>query len=143
MDMPANWQQAIASIDVAKVEQAVADYGWLGGGLPYVLFVAAFGVLTLLPMLMNAKNMPEEQRSQNLIMAIVMAVMMVWFGWTVPAAVLLYYDASAIWQVAQQKFVTQKVMDKVKAEQAAKLEAQGRVIEVERREQKKRQHKKN
>ena len=34
-------------------------------------------------------------------------------------------------------------MDKVKAEQAAKLEAQGRVIEVERREQKKRQHKKN
>ena len=27
MDMPANWQQAIASIDVAKVEQAVADYG--------------------------------------------------------------------------------------------------------------------
>jgi len=69
--------------------------------------------------------------------------MMVWFGWTVPAAVLLYYDASAIWQVAQQKFVTQKVMYKVKAEQAAKLEAQGRVIEVERREQKKRQHKKN
>ena len=45
--------------------------------------------------------------------------------------------------MAQQKFVTQKVMDKVKAEQAAKLEAQGRVIEVERREQKKRQHKKN
>lgn len=27
MDMPVNWQQAIASIDVAKVEQAVADYG--------------------------------------------------------------------------------------------------------------------
>ncbi|MGN0084966.1 MAG: YidC/Oxa1 family membrane protein insertase [Atopobiaceae bacterium] len=138
----ASFYGILPSISISP-SQAVADYGWIGGGLPYVLFVAAFGVLTLLPMLMNAKNMPEEQRSQNLIMAIVMAVMMVWFGWTVPAAVLLYYDASAIWQVAQQKFVTQKVMDKVKAEQAAKLEAQGRVIEVERREQKKRQHKKN
>ena len=27
MDMPANWQQALAKIDIAKVEQAVKDYG--------------------------------------------------------------------------------------------------------------------
>ena len=139
----ASFYGILPSISISP-SQAVADYGWLGGGLPYVLFVAAFGVLTLLPMLMNAKNMPEEQRSQNLIMAIVMAVMMVWFGWTVPAAVLLYYDASAIWQVAQQKFVTQKVMDKVKAETEAKLAEQGvdSKIEVVRREKKARPRKK-
>lgn len=27
MDLPANWQQAIANIDIAKIEQAVEDYG--------------------------------------------------------------------------------------------------------------------
>ena len=27
MDMPASWQQALAKIDIAKVEQAVKDYG--------------------------------------------------------------------------------------------------------------------
>lgn len=138
----ASFYGVLPSISISPA-QAVAQYGWLGYGLVYVLFVAAFGVLTLIPMLMNMKNMPEEQHSQNLIMGIVMAVMMVWFGWSVPAAVLLYYDASAIWQVAQQKFITQRVMDQVKEEQAAKEAAQGRVIEVERRETKKRQHKKN
>ncbi len=120
---------------------ALSQWGW-GGAWVYILFVAAFGVLTLIPMLMNMKNLPEEQKSQQIIMGVVMAVMMVWFGWTVPAAVLLYYDASAIWQVAQQKFVTQRVMDQVKAEQAEKDAQRGQIIEVTRREQKKRQHKK-
>ena len=27
MDMPANWQQALAKIDIAKVEQAVKEIG--------------------------------------------------------------------------------------------------------------------
>ena len=77
-------------------------------------------------------------------MGIAMAVMMVWVGWKLPAAVILYYDASAIWQVVQQKVVTQRVMDKVKAETEAKLAEQGvdSKIEVVRREKKARPRKK-
>lgn len=114
------------------------------GSVIYIAFILAFGVLTLIPMLMNSKNMPEEQRSQSLFMGIAMAIMMVWVGWSLPAAVILYYDTSAIWGVIQQKVVTQRVMDRVKAETAAQMEAQGlnSEIEVVRREKKPRPRKK-
>ncbi|MCC6102337.1 MAG: YidC/Oxa1 family membrane protein insertase [Olegusella sp.] len=122
----------------------IASSGW-GSAVAYIILVIFFGVFTLIPMLMNSKNTPEGQRSQMLLMGIIMSVMMVWIGWSLPAAVILYYDASAIWQVAQQKIVTQRVMDQVKAETEAKLEAQGQEnqIDIVRREHKKRPHKKN
>ena len=75
-------------------------------------------------------------------MGVVMAVMMLWFGWSVPGAVLLYYDTSAIWQVAQQKIVTQRVMQKVKEETEAKLASQPVQVDVVRKERKPRPHKK-
>ena len=111
----------------------------------YIFLVLLFGVLTLVPMLMNAGNTPEEQRNQMIIMGVGMALMMVWVGWGLPAAVILYYDTSAIWQVIQQKLVMQRVMDQVKADMQAKLEAQGiqNNISVVRREYKPRQHKKS
>ena len=127
-----------------SARSALSNIG-MPDAIVYIILVIAFGVLTLIPMLMNSKNTPEEQRGQSLMMGVVMAIMMVWIGWGLPAAVNLYYDASAIWQVVQQKVVTQRVMDKVKAETAAKLEAQGQKtnIEVIRREKKKRPRKKS
>lgn len=111
----------------------------------YIFMIILFGVLTLIPMLLNAQNTPAEQRSSMLIMSVMMAVMMVWVGWSLPAAVILYYNTSALWQVVQQQVVTKRVMEKVKAETAAKLEAQGvqSQIEVVRRERKKRPRKKD
>jgi YidC/Oxa1 family membrane protein insertase len=32
-----------------------------------------------------------------------MAIIMLWFGWVSPAGVLLYWDISSIWGVAQQQ----------------------------------------
>ena len=32
-----------------------------------------------------------------------MAIVMLWFGWISPAGVLLYWDVSSIWGVAQQQ----------------------------------------
>lgn len=127
-----------------SVSTAIATTG-VTNAFIYIVLVVAFGVLTLIPMVMNAKNMPEDQRRSSLYMGIAMAVMMVWVGWKLPAAVILYYDASAIWQVVQQKVVTQRVTDKVKAETEEKLAAQGvdTKIEVVRREKKARPHKKH
>jgi YidC/Oxa1 family membrane protein insertase len=116
--------------------------GGISAALVYILFDVAFGVLTLIPMLLNAKNTPEEQRQQGLTMGIMMSVMMLWFGWSVPAAVLLYYDTSALWQVIQQQVVTQRVTEKVKAETEAKLQDQPKEINVVRRERKPRPKKK-
>lgn len=125
-----------------SVSEAVSSLGF-PGALSYVLFDAGFGVMTLAQMLVNVKNVPEDQRQQNIMMGVMMGVMMVWFGWSVPAAVLLYYVTSAIWQVVQQQLVTKRVTEQVKAETEAKLKEQPVEINVTRRERKPRPKKKS
>lgn len=125
-----------------SVSEAVASLGF-PGALSYVLFDAGFGLMTLAQMLVNVKSVPEDQRQQNIMMGVMMGVMMVWFGWSVPAAVLLYYVTSAIWQVVQQQLVTKRVTEQVKAETEAKLKEQPVEINVTRRERKPRPKKKS
>lgn len=125
-----------------SVREAVSGLGF-PGALPYVIFDVGFGVMTLAQMLVNVKNVPEDQRQQNIMMGVMMGVMMVWFGWSVPAAVLLYYVTSAIWQVVQQQLVTKRVTEQVKAETEARLKDQPKEINVTRRERKPRPKKKS
>ncbi|MST71649.1 YidC/Oxa1 family membrane protein insertase [Olsenella porci] len=117
--------------------------GGFSGALVYILFDIAFGVMTFIPMVMNLQNTTEDQRQQTLIMGVVMSIMMLWFGWTCPGAVLLYYVTSALWQTIQQKVVTQRVMDKVKAETEEKLKSQPVQVDVVRKEHKPRPKKKH
>lgn len=124
-----------------SVSQAIAEFG-LAGAWVYLVFDIFFGLTTLAQMLINVNNVPAEQRQQNIIMGFVMGGMMIWFGWNVPAAVLLYYVTSAIWQVVQQQVVTKRVTEKIKAETEAKLANQPVEISVERREHKPRPKKK-
>lgn len=122
--------------------QILADKG-ISVALPYLIFVAAFGILTLIPMMMNMGNSAnEDQKRQSLIMGVMMSLMMIWFGWQVPAAVLLYYDTSSLWQVVQQQLVTKRVTERIKAETEAKFANQPVEINVERRERKPRPKKK-
>ena len=126
-----------------SVSGAITTYGFVGA-MVYILFDILFGVLTFVPMVLNSKTMTDEvQRQQSLIMGAVMGVMMVWFGLQVPAAVLLYYDTSALWQLVQQQLVTNRVIEKVKAEEAERISAQPTTIEVTRRERKPRPKKKS
>ena len=136
----ASFLNILPSISMS-VREAVASFG-ITGAIVYILFDVGFGAMTLAQMLMNVKNVPEDQRQQNIIMGVMMGAMMVWFGWSVPAAVLLYYVTSAIWQVIQQQIVTKRVTEKVKAETEAQLANQPVEINVERRERKPRPKKK-
>lgn len=125
-----------------SVSGAIAANG-IGGALVYIFLDVLFGVLTFVPMVFNSRTMTDEaQRQQQLIMGAVMGVMMVWFGLQVPAAVLLYYNTSAVWQIIQQQLVTSRVMEKVKAEEEARLAAQPVKIDVVRKERKPRPKKK-
>ena len=125
-----------------SVAQVLQSSGWAAAA-PYIIFDVLFGVLTFIPMVINVANQDAAQRSQTMIMGAVMSVMMLWFGWSVPSAVLLYYVTSSIWQVVQQQVITKRVMEKAKAE--AEAEAANRPVEVDvvRREKKPRPHKKN
>ena len=128
---------------IAQSAQSVLDASGIQAAIPYILFDVLFGVLTFIPMIMNVSTQSEAQKSQTMIMGGVMALMMLWFGWGVPAAVLLYYVTSSLWQVVQQKVITQRVMEKAKA--GAEAEAANRPVEVDvvRKEKKARPHKKN
>ena len=124
-----------------SVSEAIKQFG-IGGAWIYIVFDIGFGVMTLAQMIVNLKNVPEEQRQQNLMMGIMMGAMMIWFGWSVPAAVLLYYVTSTLWQVIQQQLVTKRVIAKVTAETEAKMANQPKEIVVERRDRKPRPKKK-
>jgi len=124
-----------------SVSQAIGAYG-IAGALIYILFDVGFGGMTLAQMLINVKSLPEEQRQQNIMMGVMMGAMMVWFGWSVPAAVLLYYVTSAIWQVIQQQVVTKRVIAKAKEEAEAQMGERPVEVNVERRERKPRPKKK-
>ena len=136
----ASFLNIMPSISMSTAE-AVSQLGF-PAAIPYLVFDIGFGVMTLAQMLINIKTVPEEQRQQQLIMGVMMGGMMIWFGWSVPAAVLLYYVTSAIWQVIQQQIVTKRVTEKVKAETEAKLANQPKEVNVVRREHKPRPKKK-
>ena len=110
--------------------------------LPYLIALILFAVLTLIPQLYMSRNQTGEQASTMRMMAVVMSVMMLWIGWGLPAGVLLYYDVSSAWQVAQQLFVTQKVIEKAKAEEEERMKNAPIEVDVVRRERKQRPHKK-
>ena len=79
---------------------AAAGGGPLAGvvaALPYLLLVLLFGVSIWLPQAL----MPGDK--QQKMIGAYMAIVMLWFGWSSPAGVLLYWDVSSIWGVAQQQ----------------------------------------
>ena len=98
---------------------------------PYLIALILFAVLTLIPQLYMARNQTGQQASSMRMMAVVMA------------GVLLYYDVSSAWQVAQQLFVTQRVIDKAKKEEEERMANAPIEVDVVRRERKQRPHKKH
>ena len=119
---------------------------WANGiatALPYLISLILFGILTVIPSLYQSHNQTGQQASSMRTMALVMGIMMLWLGWNLPAGVLLYYDVSSLWQVAQQIFVTRRVMEKAKAEEEERLAHAPIEVDVVRRERKARPRKKN
>jgi YidC/Oxa1 family membrane protein insertase len=97
--------------------------------IPYVILVLLFGVSMVIPLLLN-----KTREKQTLIMTGVMAVVMIWFGWTAPAGVLLYWDVSSLLGVGQQT-LSRKLLERKDAEQEA-VEVKPVKVEVERKEKK-------
>ncbi len=117
--------------------------GDIVAALPYLIILALFGVLTLIPTLLTSRNQTGAQASSMKTTAIFMAVFMVVIGWSLPAGVLLYYDTSSAWAVIQQVFITKRVMEQAKAEEEARLASAPVEVDVVRRERKARPHKKH
>jgi YidC/Oxa1 family membrane protein insertase len=83
--------------DVAKTPQMVWSTGNYLSAIPYILLVVLFGVSVWLPQAL----MPGDKQQKQI--GGFMAIFMLYFGWVSPAGVLLYWDVSSIWGLAQQQ----------------------------------------
>lgn len=111
--------------------------------IPYIIAMLLFGGLTLSTLFLNNTNQDPAQRKSTLMMGGVMSIMSVFIAWSLPAAVLLYYVTSSLWQVVQQRIITQKVVDEAKKDAELELQNKPVVVDVERKVKKQRPHKKN
>ena len=105
--------------------------------IPYIIFVILFGVLTFLPMYLQ-----QNQNQMTKTMGIVMTVMMLFFGWSSPAGVLLYWVVSSAWGVIQQQLIMNKTTARIKEERAKEIASRPVEVDVVRRQQKPRPKKK-
>jgi len=92
--------------------------------VPYVIMLLLFAASLLIPMLIQ----PTGDKNTKMMMG-VMSVVMLFFGWSIPGGVLLYWDVSSYLGVAQQQFM--RVRMKRKDEKAEKEEEPVKPVKVE------------
>ena len=108
--------------------------------MPYIVFVVLFGVMTFLPMYLQTG---QNQNQMTKTMGIVMTIMMLFFGWSSPAGVVLYWVASSTWGVVQQQIIMKNRKKQAEAEEAASIATKPVEVDVVRRVQKPRPKKKH
>lgn len=118
------------------------ETGGLSAAAIFIFMDLLFAVLTIIPIVLNAKNSSEDQQKQMKVMAVVMSLFMLYIGWIIPVGALIYYDTTSLWGVVQQLIITQKVTDKIKAEEGARMGVQPLEVDVVRKEHKPRPRKK-
>lgn len=91
--------------NIAKTPSLVFSTQGFVAALPYIILVVLFGLSVWLPQAL----MPGEK--QQKMIGAYMAIVMLFFGWSAPAGVLLYWDLSSVWGVAQQQ-ITMGMMKK-------------------------------
>ncbi|MGB4592865.1 MAG: YidC/Oxa1 family membrane protein insertase [Coriobacteriia bacterium] len=88
--------------DLTKTPQGIFSASGVWAALPYAILVVLFGLSIYIPQLMQ----PGEKQQKQI--ALYMSVVMLVFGWSAPAGVLVYWVTSSVLQIGQQ-FVTNKV----------------------------------
>lgn len=98
---------------LTSTPQEVLTNNGIIAALPFLILVVLFGVSTLIPMLLQSK----ADKNMKL-MGGMMSVMMLYFGFISPAGVLLYWDTSSLWGIAQQLIINKKTKLEAESEEA-------------------------
>jgi YidC/Oxa1 family membrane protein insertase len=98
--------------------------------IPYAILVLLFSISTLIPMLLN-----KSTNQQMKWISYGMVVFMIFIGWSSPGGVLLYWDVSSFFGIAQQ-ILTQKILDKKDLVEEESIVAKPVKVNVERRQAK-------
>ena len=110
--------------------------------IPYFIFFILFVLMSVAPMILQMLQNKQQDKSQTMMMLVIMAIMFVWMGWISPAGVLLYWSLSSCFGFVQS-LLTQRHMKKEKKEREEAIPDKPIVVNVERREKKKRPKKKH
>jgi YidC/Oxa1 family membrane protein insertase len=87
--------------DITQSASQVFSASGIAGAWPYIIFVVLFGLSTIVPQLMQ----PGAQAQQKQ-MSILMGGMMLFFGWSVSAGVVLYWVTQGLLGLLQQTIQT-------------------------------------
>lgn len=123
--------------DLTTSTSAVLGAGGVVAAIPYFIFTILFSLLTFLPMMMQ-----KNSNSMTKGMGAVMAVMMLFVGWSSPAGVVLYWVTSSAWACVQQFIIFKKKDAEVEEQREKEIATKPVEVNVVRREHKPRPRKK-
>jgi YidC/Oxa1 family membrane protein insertase len=109
----------------------------IGAVVPYVIMLLLFASSLVIPMLIQ----PNSDRNTKIMMTIMSAVML-FFGWQVPAGVLLYWDVSSYLGVGQQQLSRWRLKRKDEQAKEEVVDVTPVKVDVDRAERKARPKKK-
>ncbi len=87
--------------DITTSASQVYSGEGLAAALPYLVFVLLFGASTLVPQLLQPGAQAQQKQT-----AYIMSAMMLFFGWSVSAGVVLYWVTQGLLGVIQQLIQT-------------------------------------
>jgi YidC/Oxa1 family membrane protein insertase len=87
--------------DITMSASQVYKASGLASALPYIVFVILFGLMTVVPQLIQPGSQAQQKQ-----MSIMMGGMMLFFGWTVSGGVLLYWSTQGLLGLIQQLIQT-------------------------------------
>lgn len=123
--------------DLASSSNTIFNEQGFFAAIPYVIMLVLFASSLIVPMLLQ----PNSDKNTK-VMMVIMAGVMLFFGWSVPAGVLLYWDVSSYLGVGQQ-FLFRKIMQKKDEKHEEEMAAVAPVkVSVDRVERKARPKKK-
>jgi YidC/Oxa1 family membrane protein insertase len=140
--LTASFYNLIPNLSLAP-NQAIAGTGDVSA-VPYIILGLAFAACSLVPMILQQlqQNNPQTQGTMKF-MIVIMSAMMLYFGYISPAGVLLYWALSSLIGACQQIGMNKYWKAKDAKLDAEVVEVKPVVVDVVRKEKKKKPTKKS
>lgn len=137
---PIRFYDIIPSLELSPANAINISFGTF---VPYMILLLIFAVATFIPMVIQQlKADANAQRTQMIVMAIVMTAFMLWIGWGSPAGVLLFWGASSVIGIAQSQLTLHHFKKKDREAEALAAETAPVEVYVTRKQKKARPKKK-
>ncbi|MGI6032845.1 MAG: YidC/Oxa1 family membrane protein insertase [Coriobacteriales bacterium] len=129
---------------IPNLTQTINDAWGVGVtySIPYIIMIILFIGFSVAPMILQLRQSDQQTRSQQFMMIAIMGIMFIWMAFISPAGVMLYWALSSAFGFFQQ-LITNKTLKKEDEKREEEDLTRPVVVNVTRREHKKRPTKKH